>query len=128
MCCVSVCCHLCSGTPGIRMCHNLLLNYRLYEKMDVFVRFSTPFFKVVQHPLLKCHLILFRLPVPILSINTRKHAPTHRNVTPPSKHWHWHYGVHPSHSIPSPPCPSTCLTSPTIFCSCSDHSQPQSEK
>jgi len=23
---------------GIRMCHNLLLNYRLYEKMDVFVR------------------------------------------------------------------------------------------
>jgi len=22
---------------GIRMCHNLLLNYRLYEKMDVFV-------------------------------------------------------------------------------------------
>lgn len=23
---------------GIRMCHNLILNYRLYEKMDVFVR------------------------------------------------------------------------------------------
>ena len=28
---------------GIRMCHNLLLNYRLYEKMDVFVSFL-PFF------------------------------------------------------------------------------------
>lgn len=66
---------MCSGTPGIRMCHNLLLNYRLYEKMDVFVRFSTPFFKVVQLPLLKYHLILLRLPVPILSIHARKHAP-----------------------------------------------------
>ena len=27
----------------IRMCHNLLLNYRVYEKMDVFVRHLFPF-------------------------------------------------------------------------------------
>lgn len=45
---------------GIRMCHNLLLNYRLYEKMDVFVKLPHLIF-LLSSPLL---LALDPLPIP----------------------------------------------------------------